>query len=118
MTTHRVYRCFNAADQLIYIGCTSTTVELRMQRHRHGNPAVFEGTVRWTTEEHPDLASARRAEAYAIYDEAPLLNRCHNARRGYGYAQSLELNRPQDMEEMRLALEAAWNGFFARPRAG
>lgn len=114
--THLVYRCFDTDDQLIYIGCTSTSVETRLKRHQHSNPDVFERTVRWTAEEHPDLEAARLAEAYAIYDESPLLNVRHNAKRGRGYGASLPMDRPKDFEALRRAVLSL--DFGHPPRAG
>jgi hypothetical protein len=71
---HLVYRCYDANDELIYIGCTSLTIEQRMRVHRRSNPPVAERTVRWTTESYPDRESALDAEANAIYRATPPLN--------------------------------------------
>lgn len=75
---HRVYRCYDADDSLIYIGCTVTSVKRRLLTHRRAHPEVAERTVRWTEEEYPDRVSALTAEARAIYFERPQLNFHHN----------------------------------------
>lgn len=71
---HLVYRCYDADNRLIYIGCTSTPIPARLRRHRRGNPEVYERTVRWTSESYPDRESGLDAEANAIYREKPELN--------------------------------------------
>lgn len=78
---HVVYRCYDAQDRLLYIGCTHD-INLRMDVHRSswGNPvsAVLNlRMVRYELTEYLDKASARKAEREAIYNEAPILNLHH-----------------------------------------
>jgi predicted GIY-YIG superfamily endonuclease len=84
---HFVYRCFDAAGQLLYVGC-ALDVEDRMFHHTHTcnigkvpNGQLQRHMTSWTAEEHPDKATARAAERRTIAAEAPLLNRQHNPRR-------------------------------------
>lgn len=97
---HHVYRCYDADDALVYIGCTVTSIEHRFRVHRTKNPAVAERTVRWTVETYPDRESGLAAEALAIYREAPLLNIRHNAKRVPGAGQSIT----PTPEELRAAI--------------
>lgn len=82
---HVVYRCYDADDRLLYIGCTHD-IGGRMQVHASswGNPAsavLNMRMVRSTEVEYPDKATARAAERQAIFDEAPLLNMHHQRER-------------------------------------
>ena len=82
---HVVYRCYDAADRLLYVGCTHD-INGRMNVHASswGNPAsaaLNMRMARYETEEHPDKATARAAERQAIHDEAPLLNLHHQRER-------------------------------------
>lgn len=98
---HLVYRCYDADDQLIYIGCTSTSMEVRLRRHKSTHPAVYEQTAHWTTEPYPDRETALDAEANAIYRERPPLNYrfnpARNPRAGMTRVEPTE-------EEMRAAI--------------
>ena len=67
-----LYRCYDATDNLLYIGSTGDAVT-RTKAHRSG--------TRWwpdvdhvTYEPHPTIASARQAEARAIASESALHN--------------------------------------------
>jgi predicted GIY-YIG superfamily endonuclease len=78
---HYVYRCYDADDRLLYIGCTEDLVS-RFAVHASSWSNPVSGTlnlrmVRHTVEEFPDKASGRKAEREAIYNEAPLLNLHH-----------------------------------------
>lgn len=102
LAEHVVYRCFDGDDRVIYIGTTSTTVEKRMRTHRRSNPAVYEQTVRWTEESHPDRESALDAEANAIYREKPPLNvRFNPARNRLAGSVRVEFSP----EELRAAID-------------
>lgn len=84
--THYVYRCYDKAGQLLYIGCTED-VEARMQVHRSSwhNPASAYLSLhmdRYEVEEIVGRTAARKAERAAIKAEAPLLNVHHNDGRG------------------------------------
>lgn len=65
-----VYRLFDAADRLIYVG-QSYRPEWRIQQHIDYR---FPDIARWTTEEFPDRPSASRAERLAIATERPAAN--------------------------------------------
>jgi len=78
---HHVYRCYDAEDTLLYIGCTQNvqtrlawlTSMCNLSRH----PAVrtlIERMTRHTVETFPTRAAAFAAERRAIATEAPLLN--------------------------------------------
>lgn len=84
---HYVYRCFDDAGRLLYIG-SALNVADRMHYHRilssQSPPSRFlrHHMVSHTQVEYPSLTAARAAEKTAIADEAPLLNRLHNKGRG------------------------------------
>ena len=112
MTIHYVYRCYDADDRLLYIGCTQD-VEGRIGQHQSlhhiGNPAsgyLYKHLVRWTSEMYPDKETARDAEIAGIGAEAPLLNVQHNKGRGLRRVPVA----PVTFEEMREALNrmTAW----------
>jgi predicted GIY-YIG superfamily endonuclease len=86
---HYVYRCYDSDDRLIYIG-VARDVRSRLANHKagRGNRAVAEA-ARMETEQYPTRAHALAAEADAIYNEAPLLNVRHNAKRIAGAGQSI-----------------------------
>lgn len=65
-----VYRLFDAADRLIYIG-QSYRPEWRIQQHIDYR---FPDVTRWTIEQWPDRNAASRAERHAIATEHPLAN--------------------------------------------
>lgn len=78
---HFLYRCYDADDRLLYIGC-ARDVAARLGVHlvSWSNPASAAlnlRMVRHTEVECPDKATARAAERQAIYDEEPLLNSHH-----------------------------------------
>ncbi|MGH3353386.1 MAG: GIY-YIG nuclease family protein [Nocardioides sp.] len=75
---HYLYRCFDADDFLIYIGCTAD-IKKRMHNH-HSSPRKCS---RWLTacmarhtvsDPYPNLKAARAAEHDAIRVEDPLFN--------------------------------------------
>lgn len=110
--THVVYRCYDSADRLLYIGCTQDFVA-RMQVHECSphNPASFElmrRLDRVECEEYPDRATARQAEREAIMAEAPMLNIHHNLGRGMRDLPPVE--RPHVPEEQMEMLRAYLNG--------
>jgi hypothetical protein len=109
MRTHEVYRIYDAAGQLLYIGC-SMDAEGRI-RTWHMNPRCAPMSVQLqgrihhrTIERYPNKAEARQAEREAITAEAPLLNKQHNPKRwSKRDAKPVE---PVTLEEMREALTA------------
>ncbi|MEU7170392.1 GIY-YIG nuclease family protein [Micromonospora tulbaghiae] len=71
-----VYRCFDAAGTLLYVG-SSINVLVRIQAHaaKGSVSAVWWQHVdRWTVETFPDLDAAIAAEDAAISSELPLFN--------------------------------------------
>lgn len=71
-TPHFVYRCYSAAGDLLYVGC-SVNVGRRMREHM---PSPWAAAVARVDTEGPyPYALARRIEADAIHDEDP----AHNA---------------------------------------
>ena len=123
MSEHIVYRCYDADDRLIYVGCTSDVVS-RMQVHGSswGNPvsaALNMRMVRHTETAYPDKVSGRRAEREAIFAEAPVLNLHHQrvrltpAARRVLIEEYLQATRPEPDPKVA----AAWAelaGRFAR----
>lgn len=77
MRQHTVYRFFDAADQLLYVGYTVDPIE---RFSRHSKP-YSESTRWWPLQHHYTLvtfdseADARAAETRAIRLERPLYNR-------------------------------------------
>ena len=78
-----VYRCYDAADQLLYIGST-VNVRARMRAHRYHKPELRSRLHRVETERYSSIAIAREAERRAIFNESPLLNKQNNHRESAG----------------------------------
>lgn len=74
-----VYRCYDAAGRLLYIGSATSRVS-RFQGHRKTSPWWPEVTDVKLTDQ-PDIETARQAEAAAIEAEAPIHNKKHNKQR-------------------------------------
>lgn len=78
---HTVYRLFDDADRLLYVGCTRD-LDLRLYMHGgyyNATSLEFRGLVaRVESVEYENKAAAREAERNAIRAEAPLFNRSHN----------------------------------------
>lgn len=72
MSGYVVYRAFDAADRLLYVGCTND-VEARMKSHAASSP-WFVYMDRFTTEPFGSRAEAEAAEARAIGEEHPRWN--------------------------------------------
>jgi predicted GIY-YIG superfamily endonuclease len=69
---HYVYRCYDQAGKLLYVGCTRD-VEKRMQTHRYNSPWHGEMS-RTTAQMFTDQPSALVAEREAIEREHPQFN--------------------------------------------
>ncbi len=87
MSTHYVYRCFDADDRLLYVGCAAN-VKKRMSLHALGKARASRTLAalmaRYTTEgPYSDRATAEAAEQAAIVAEAPLLNIQHSRTPGW-----------------------------------
>lgn len=87
---HVLYRCYDADDRLLYIGCTSD-IKARMRQHAYSpkatSVALRELMVRYETSEPiAGWTAAHQVEIAAIQAEAPLLNVMHNERRLDGAA--------------------------------
>lgn len=78
---HYVYRCYDKADRLLYVGCTEDVFgRLAVHASSWNNPASAVLNLRMTRHsvtEYPGFTVARKAEREAIRDEAPLLNLHH-----------------------------------------
>lgn len=105
-----VYRCYDAADQLIYIGSTSN-IEKRMRVHRahqrsRASAWLRACMVRYEVTEYDSRAAALDAERDAIAAEAPVLNT-------QGRREPLWMTRREaaeylvENEHLELALETA-----------
>lgn len=71
---HVVYRAFDAAGDLLYVGCTSN-IKSRFAYHRHDKPEWLALSAKIDTEPYPDPVSAYAAEEQAILAERPRFNR-------------------------------------------
>lgn len=85
--THYLYRCYDAHDRLLYIGCTQDVVgRLAVHRSSWHNPASAYLNLHMArhkvSEPIKGRRAARAAEKAAIEAEAPLLNLHHNQGRG------------------------------------
>jgi hypothetical protein len=90
---YHVYRMYDSAGRLLYIGQSISLAE-RLGGHRAGSewwPDVR--TIR--VEPHADLLAARSAESAAIRAERPIHNRSGSARPG-GLGRSTEAQRQAD----------------------
>lgn len=78
---HSVYRLFDDAGRLLYVGCTRD-LDLRLYMHAgyyNATSIAFHGLVeRVESTEHENKATAQAAERDAIRAEAPLFNKAHN----------------------------------------
>lgn len=68
----RVYRCYDAADRLLYIGATMQRVEQRLQQHRYalatnGKSQWVTGLARVEVDEYPTWQEAEAAEVALIH---------------------------------------------------
>lgn len=69
---HYVYRLFDANDQLLYVGCTSSPAE---RKHAHLNTSVwFSEVARSQMTVFPNRAKALAKESQAIATEHPKYN--------------------------------------------
>jgi predicted GIY-YIG superfamily endonuclease len=75
-----LYRFYDAADRLLYIGITSALGSRWDAHNRH--KTWWPDVVRATVEHHPDRAAVLAAEKAAINAEKPIHNVTHNTRRG------------------------------------
>ena len=71
--THHVYRMFNAAGVLLYVGISANFGE-RLKQHR-ADKAWWSEVEHWTVEDAPSRADALFLEAGAILSEHPLYNK-------------------------------------------
>lgn len=85
-TPHALYRFYDAARNLLYVGITLDPGS-RWKQHAHDKPWWHEVTST-TIETYPDRASVLEAERAAIIAERPRYNVVHN--RGKRTAQSAE----------------------------
>lgn len=80
-----VYRCFDAAGQLLYVGSTSRGASTRLQFHEK-NAAWWPAVADVQLESFDRIEAARAAESRAIRTEHPKHNVHGRARRGAGAA--------------------------------
>lgn len=73
-TPHYVYRCFDAAGRLLYVGC-SIKPEDRMKEHRLFRTWWTDRIAQIALEGFPDQAAGLAAEKQAIQTEHPIHNR-------------------------------------------
>lgn len=106
MTTFYVYRCYDADDQLVYVGQTGN-VEQRMKAHRHGKVGALMARYE-VAGPYPTRDAALTAEARAIAAEKPLINRRCNIERLY--------DEPT-FEDMKAAIDGLTRAEVERVRA-
>lgn len=70
---HYVYRCYDAQDQLLYVGCTYNP-PVRMKQHKAEGKKWIPKTVRVRFTVFPDRRKALDMERLAIETEGPLHN--------------------------------------------
>jgi hypothetical protein len=71
---HYVYRCFDAAGRLLYVGC-SINPDDRLKEHRYFRTWWTDRIARIDLEGFPDQAAGLAAEKNAIQIEHPIHNR-------------------------------------------
>lgn len=104
MTSPVVYRVFDAADRLIYIG---STVDLTKRMANHRSSSWWSAlTARTETEAHPTISDARLAEAEAIRRDHPAFNHEHTGRdTGPGWDSPMSLTA-EELDVCRAWLSA------------
>lgn len=124
-TPHVLYRCYDAAGRLLYIGCTHD-INLRMDVHRSSWSNPVSGVLNMRMEryevsdKYPSKATGRAAERQAIYDEEPLLNLHHQrvrrspAERRVLIDEYLEATRVEPDPAIAARLEALGDLFAGR----
>lgn len=69
---HYVYRCYDAADRLLYVGCS---IDVKTRRIAHStNSWWFAKADHWRVTIYPNKLHALRVESQAIRTEMPLCN--------------------------------------------
>ena len=84
---HYIYRCYDADDLLLYVGCAANATR-RIAQHRQGKARASRSLsalmTRYVAEgPYPDRESAETAERAAIRTESPLLNIQHSQLPGW-----------------------------------
>jgi predicted GIY-YIG superfamily endonuclease len=105
---HVVYRAFDGAGQLLYVGYTSEP-KARVAAHRTSAP-WYPQAARWTYEPHPDRKAALAAEAAAIRAERPL----HNVRMRITAEQEALIEQLLDARRELERIDAELNQEIAR----
>ena len=73
--THYVYKLFNAAGDVLYVGRTSGALKGRLREHYSKREWAREQVVRCTTEKYKSRKDASLAERYAIATLKPRYNK-------------------------------------------
>lgn len=121
---HTVYRCYDAEDRLLYVGCTRD-IGARMQVHlcSMDNPAsvvIARRMERMTETKYPSKASGQAAEREAIRNEEPLFNLHHRrerltpAERNARIDAYLEETRPAPDPEFAAWLKESTDAILSR----
>lgn len=74
---HYVYRCYDSANQLLYVGCTYTP-QARLRQHRADGKGWMKDVDRVRFTVWPDRRKALDMERLAIETERPIHNRQFN----------------------------------------
>lgn len=72
-----VYRCYDADERLLYVGCTTATGPRRLCELRSKGASWAEHVAEVHQDEYPTLETARRAEAALIRALRPIHNVQH-----------------------------------------
>jgi hypothetical protein len=71
---HWVYRVYDEADELLYVGCTYLTPEARIRVHRSNNPRLSSRLHHWRAQLYQTMAEALAVEGMWIDLVDPPLN--------------------------------------------
>lgn len=94
---HALYRFYDAADQLLYVGITNNPGH-RWKKHASDKP-WWSDVTRAELEHHPNRDAALAAERAAIVQEHPLHNVIHN-RRPHATPELVAADMPDDCHEV------------------
>ncbi len=98
---HALYRMYDDADRLLYVGISAGWPE-RLRQHARSS-AWYSDVVRIALEHHPDEATARQAERLAQEHENPVHNIDLNGRALGRRSTRPPSHPPNNLRELRLA---------------
>lgn len=108
-----VYRLYARDGRLLYVGMTNNT-DIRFAYHaltKHWWHLVEDRRIEW----HPDRSAARRSEAVAIAEEAPVHNAMHAAAGPHDMPLRYARQRLSTIvDEVRVHHEPRWLTYFGQ----